>query len=275
MHPRQTLGVATVLAFLWVAVACGGSAEVSQVGLQTPVPSPQVEPVSPPPLAADEAHVVRVIDGVTIEVEQGGESHLIRYLGVAIPTDADPTGAVEFNRFLVAGRSVVIAADDGRIDSDGANLRYVFIDGEMANLKLLNSGWAVVADFPTTFNRIEEFLKAESEARFDGRGMWSAPTSPPVESVTVTAVPTPGPSRIGSTLPARPGAFLGPVGVCDYSSSNTPVIKGNVDRRTGERIYHVPVGLFYSTTAVEPVMGDRWFCTEAEAQALGWTRSKR
>ncbi|PCH87199.1 MAG: succinoglycan biosynthesis protein exoi, partial [Dehalococcoidia bacterium] len=64
-------------------------------------------------------------------------------------------------------------------------------------------------------------------------------------------------------------------GGCEFSGSDTPVIKGNVDQRSGELLYHVPESLFYSTTVVEPGQGDRWFCTEAEAQALGWERSKR
>jgi endonuclease YncB( thermonuclease family) len=51
-------------------------------------------------------------------------------------------------------------------------------------------------------------------------------------------------------------------------------IKGNISSR-GERIYHVPGGKFYSRTRIDTSKGERWFCTEAEAQAAGWRRSKR
>lgn len=51
-------------------------------------------------------------------------------------------------------------------------------------------------------------------------------------------------------------------------------IKGNVNRK-GEKIYHVPGGQYYNKTNVNPGNGDKFFCTEAEAQAAGFRRSKR
>lgn len=52
------------------------------------------------------------------------------------------------------------------------------------------------------------------------------------------------------------------------------LIKGNVST-SGERIYHVPGGAFYNATVIDPKRGERWFCSEAEARAAGWRRSKR
>lgn len=228
-----------------------------------------------------EAKVVRVIDGVTIEVEHEGERFLVRYLGVTIPASADLAEAAEFNQFIAHGKTVVLSSEDAGVDFDGAHLRYVFIDGEMVNLKLLNGGWGEVAQFPASFEKFEEFFKAESLARTDGRGIWSVEASSPVpsssEATPQISRPTPSPTQnfVGGTLPARPGSPSGSGGGCEFSGSATPVIKGNVDQRSGELLYHVPESLFYSTTVVEPGQGDRWFCTEAEAQALGWERSKR
>ena len=228
-----------------------------------------------------EAKVVRVIDGVTIEVEHEGERFLVRYLGVSIPASADLAEASEFNQFIAQGKTVVLSSEDAGVDFDGAHLRYVFIDGEMVNLKLLNGGWGEVAQFPASFEKFEEFFKAESLARTDGRGIWSVEASSPVpsssEATPQISRPTPSPNHnfVGGTLPARPGSPSGSGGGCEFSGSDTPVIKGNVDQRSGELLYHVPESLFYSTTVVEPGQGDRWFCTEAEAQALGWKRSKR
>jgi endonuclease YncB( thermonuclease family) len=228
-----------------------------------------------------EAKVVRVIDGVTIEVEHEGERFLVRYLGVSIPASADLAEASEFNQFIAQGKTVVLSSEDAGVDFDGAHLRYVFIDGEMVNLKLLSGGWGEVAQFPASFEKFEEFFKAESLARTDSRGIWSVETSSPVpsssEATPQISRPTPSPTQnfVGGTLPARPGSPSGSGGGCEFSGSDTPVIKGNVDQRSGELLYHVPESLFYSTTVVEPGQGDRWFCTEAEAQALGWERSKR
>lgn len=46
-------------------------------------------------------------------------------------------------------------------------------------------------------------------------------------------------------------------------------IKGNVSSK-GERIYHVPGSRSYAATKIDQRKGERWFCTEAEAQAAGW-----
>lgn len=50
-------------------------------------------------------------------------------------------------------------------------------------------------------------------------------------------------------------------------------IKGNISMNTGERIYHVPGQTYYRATWVSTA-GERWFCSEAEAQREGWRRAK-
>lgn len=57
----------------------------------------------------------------------------------------------------------------------------------------------------------------------------------------------------------------GPSGQC--------LIKGNIDDN-GQRIYHLPGGYYYDFTVITESRGERWFCTETEAQAAGWRRSK-
>lgn len=51
-------------------------------------------------------------------------------------------------------------------------------------------------------------------------------------------------------------------------------IKGNISVNTGEKIYHVPGQRFYEETIIRPEYGERWFCTESEAKAAGWRKSK-
>jgi len=51
-------------------------------------------------------------------------------------------------------------------------------------------------------------------------------------------------------------------------------IKGNISYLTGERIYHMPGQKYYWRTIISPWRGERWFCSEAEARAAGWRRSK-
>lgn len=56
--------------------------------------------------------------------------------------------------------------------------------------------------------------------------------------------------------------------------SPTCSVKGNISPNTGERIYHVPGQEYYSETRISLGMGERWFCSEAEAQQAGWRRSR-
>jgi hypothetical protein len=51
-------------------------------------------------------------------------------------------------------------------------------------------------------------------------------------------------------------------------------IKGNVSIPSGERIYHVPGQRYYSETTISPQHGERWFCSEMEAIAAGWRKSR-
>jgi hypothetical protein len=51
------------------------------------------------------------------------------------------------------------------------------------------------------------------------------------------------------------------------------LIKGNIGSK-GERIYHPPGCKYYAATVIDPQRGERWFCSEAEAVAAGWRRTK-
>ena len=49
-------------------------------------------------------------------------------------------------------------------------------------------------------------------------------------------------------------------------------IKGNLSP-TGEKIYHVSSTLWYERVIVNPARGERYFCTEAEAQQNGYRKA--
>lgn len=51
-------------------------------------------------------------------------------------------------------------------------------------------------------------------------------------------------------------------------------IKGNVSSK-GTRIYHLPGQEHYGKTRINAAKGERWFCSEAEAQQAGWRRARR
>ena len=52
-------------------------------------------------------------------------------------------------------------------------------------------------------------------------------------------------------------------------------VKGNINPDTGERIYHVAGQEYYPRTRVNWLKGERWFCSEADAQRAGWRRALR
>lgn len=57
-----------------------------------------------------------------------------------------------------------------------------------------------------------------------------------------------------------------PVRTCD--------IKGNINEQE-EKIYHLPGTKWYADTFIDEARGERWFCSEAEAEAAGWRQSLR
>lgn len=269
----STISVAFIL-LLILAVAC--DPEAGKPTLEPPRESS--------PQASDTPNkgvVTDIIDGATIELESGGQTYRVRYLGVHLPEQGviDESGnsllrsALDYNRFLVGGREVELVR--GQIDTDqqGNLLRYVYVGGELVNKTIIANGYATVSEFPSTFKFQTDFLIAEENARSDQRGVWT----PNLPDVSDPPSEQPLPTRVaafgGGTLPLPPG--VGRSEFCEFTGTSQPAIKGNVDLQTGERVFHVPGSLLYKTTIIDVSQGDRWFCTESEALNSGWRRSQR
>lgn len=93
-------------------------------------------------------------------------------------------------------------------------------------------------------------------------------TPPVVVQPTATPIPV-----VAAPTQANPQAFTCNGG-CATAPDPSCSIKGNVNS-SGERIYHVPGGQFYSRTDIKPEEGDRWFCSSAEATQAGFRASQR
>ncbi len=50
-------------------------------------------------------------------------------------------------------------------------------------------------------------------------------------------------------------------------------IKGNISVTTGAKIYYLSGQPDYAATTIDPSFGERWFCTEDEANMNGWRKS--
>ena len=145
-------------------------------------------------------------------------------------------------RAMLEGRRAVCVAE-GR-DAYGRHLAVCTVDGRDANAALVRSGWAL---------RYRDDLRydaEEKEAIFAGRGVWAY------------AMANPAQWRQG--LRVARGVRNAPPGDC--------VIKGNIS--ANGRIYHLPGMRYYDRTGIDESRGERWFCTEAEARAAGWRRSR-
>jgi micrococcal nuclease len=265
----------TFVTAVLLLAACGGqtppstltpTARMTATVTPTPVPSATAspmpstaEPTATPSATAGRtlAQVVRVIDGDTIAVVMDGVEYRLRYIGINTPETVDPRRPVECygreasqrNRELVEGQTVELEKDVSETDQYDRLLRYVWVNGDMVNAILVREGYALASTYPPDVKYQELFLELEREAREAGRGLW-------------TGCFGPSPTVEGE-------------GVCDYSGTNEPVIKGNISTTTGEKIYHVPGGEFYDKTVIDEAAGERWFCTEQEATEAGWRRSKQ
>ncbi|MGL4178136.1 MAG: hypothetical protein ACRCSN_18930 [Dermatophilaceae bacterium] len=70
--------------------------------------------------------------------------------------------------------------------------------------------------------------------------------------------------------PAAPAPAKPPPGGDESSSCS---IKGNISNK-GEKIYHLPGQQYYDRTKIDPTKGERMFCSERDAVAAGWRKSK-
>ncbi len=212
----------------------------------------------PTPTALEQALVVNVVDGDTIDVLVDGQEYRIRYIGVDTPETVDPRRPVECfgreaserNLHLVEGQTVGLERDVSETDRFGRLLRYVWLNGEMVNAQLVEDGYATASAFPPDVRHAELLASLQAEAMQAGIGLW-------------------GPA---CATPEPPAAGGGP---CEYSGTEEPVIKGNISLNTAEKIYHLPAGEFYDQTVIDEAKGERWFCTEADALAAGWRKSQR
>ncbi len=97
----------------------------------------------------------------------------------------------------------------------------------------------------------------------------STQTSQPSQTPT-KATETPQLELASPTLPKELGCPTG----CEYEKPGCH-IKGNISSKSGEKIYHMPYQRYYAQTVINPEYGERWFCTEEEAIANGWRKSKQ
>ncbi len=192
----------------------------------------------------------RVIDGDTIEVS----GQKIRLHGIDAPESRQTCqkGGVEWlcgqeasnaMRAIVGRSNVACEATD--IDRYGRVVGRCVAEGYDIGKALVSQGLALA------YRRYsKDYVDVEAGAKASRLGMWSGQFISPWDW------------RRGKRLVTGPA-----------NDNEACQIKGNISQ-SGERIYHIPNGYHYLSTEISPDKGERYFCSEDEAMAAGWHRSR-
>lgn len=208
------------------------------------------------PAAAETwAGIVRVIDADTIDI--GAPAH-VRLLGIDAAendqTCRDGAGTVlACGAMATAATRALYEGRDGtctvrNFDRYGRGLGTCRVDGDDMGGDLVRRGLAQVYRGDATY------AEEEKEARLLARGLWRYEMMSPAAW-----------RADQRATPAAEEAIRPAVGGC--------AIKGNISENGW--IYHLPGMQYYDRTTIREERGERWFCTEQEAQAAGWRRARR
>ena len=122
-------------------------------------------------LRMEQALVVRVIDGDTLELADGCR---VRYLGIDAPEPGEPYAneATAKNKQLVEGK--IIELQQGKRDQDeyGRLLRYVYVNGVFVNAELVAQGYATAYIFDPDERYSQVLVQLEQYAKMRKRGLW-------------------------------------------------------------------------------------------------------
>jgi endonuclease YncB( thermonuclease family) len=225
---------------------------------------------SPPVFASEITGIPRIVDGDTVEIGQTK----IRLSGIDAPETDQICLDAKGEKWAcgIAARDELVRHSNGQAwectttdtDQYSRSLANCFIEGEDVSAWMVRSGWAL------SFVCYSHAYDAdETAARAAGAGLWSGSFIAPWDwrhrnKTTII---------LGrASVPVNAQTIL--LGAVSESPSPECVIKGNVNRK-GERIYHLPGQLNYAQINMTKGLGERWFCTEADADAAGWRRAVR
>jgi micrococcal nuclease len=121
------------------------------------------------------ARVLSVHDGNTITVQLEDRKEKVRLIGIDAPElDQAPWGvqARDALRELLDGKTVRLETDITIRDQYRGLLSYVYVGEMLVNLEMVRQGDAVIYTVPPNVAHVDEYRKAQSEAREAGRGIW-------------------------------------------------------------------------------------------------------
>ena len=197
-----------------------------------------------------------VVDGDTLAIR--GEKTRIRLYGIDAPEGQQTCEDAAGQRYLcgskasealaaLIGRNGRVSCEEEDRDRYGRVVAVCTVAGRSLNAEMVRQGWAV----EYTQYSDGRFSGEEAEARRARRGLWAGTFVRPSEWRRG--------ERLGSEAPT--------------GAERTCAIKGNISG--SGKVYHLPGSRGYAATRIDEAKGERWFCSEDEAQAAGWRAPAR
>jgi micrococcal nuclease len=166
--------------------------------------------VAPTPAGLVYCSVSHIVDGDTIDVTGCPDSGRVRLVLINTPEispgECFGKEASAYTSSHLLNRQVGLERDKSDKDSFGRYLRYVWVDGELFDERIVRDGYAELAVYPPDVKYQSRIADAQHDAQISGRGLWpvcgrvGAPgTATPVQSST--AIP-PSPTPVGTATPS-------------------------------------------------------------------------
>ena len=153
---RKTLLIFAFFSTFTLILACSSVIPKNETSIDQDAETPQQQKIQ-------KGEVLKVIDAITIQVKINGKKFTVKYLVLDIPNNFDPyinQKAIDFNNYLVNGRTIQLEKDIIDSDKFGNLLRYVYADGEMINQKILINGYASLANDQHNFSKRSQIGRA-------------------------------------------------------------------------------------------------------------------
>lgn len=124
------------------------------------------------PASAAAERVSRVIDGDTVQLEDGRK---VRYAGINAPEEGEPyhRESTQANNLLVGNKAVELEFGRSKTDKYGRLLAYIYLGRTFVQAELVKQGWALVMRSQPLPRYRELLVKSQEEAKAAGRGIWA------------------------------------------------------------------------------------------------------
>lgn len=247
----------------------------------------------------EEAKVLRVVDGDTIEIDRGKRKEKVRFVLVNTPETVHPKKGAEFygkeasnfTKSQLTGKTVYLQKDTSDTDRYGRLLRYIWIErpssdnpsneeikSKCFNAILLAGGYANVSTFPPDVKYVDLFRKIERQARDGNVGLWNQSfeinngNKVPFEIDNGNKVSNKASNKIVNKKKNKPVQTSGQTINANPKDKAYKYANGMIIANKNSGIYHVPSGRDYKKVSVKNAI---LYKTEQEAQNAGFRRAEK